>query len=230
MERLMAGMAAPRQTTEPAAPARMISPEDEEEYGPEFLSVVAKKARDELSADLANFASRFESLEHRVQGVDQVTARTARERMEHDMDTKVPEWRNVNHDPNFLAWLRLPDPYSGATRHMLLKQAFERNETSRVLAFFNGFLSQEAAEAPRGDQPDDVTSQGKVPLDTFVAPGRARTTAATDDAPVEKPIIKSTQISRFYADVAAGKYSGREAEKVRAERAIFEAGREGRIR
>ena len=68
---------------------------------------------------------------------------------------------------------------------------------------------------------------GKVPLEAFAAPGRAKTAAAT--APAEKPIITRAQIATFYADKAAGKYRGKEAEADRLERMIFEAQRDGRI-
>jgi hypothetical protein len=141
-------------------------------------------------------------------------------------------WRQVNVAPDFHSWLQLPDPFSGAIRHSLLSAAYEQNNTPRVLAFFNGFLAQEAALAPAPEvaQPDaSVTETGKIPLETFAAPGRAKTSAAPG-APAEKPTFTATQVSKFYADSASGKYRGREAEKDRIDAQIVEAGREGRIR
>jgi hypothetical protein len=136
----------------------------------------------------------------------------------------------LNSNSDFLDWLRLPDPYSGAIRHDMLKAAYAQGDARRVLAFFNGFLAEEAVVAPAGQEPDvSVTKVPKVPLASLAAPGRAKT-AASASAPAEKPIITRSQIAAFYADLAAGKYRGRDAEKNKAEAIIFEAQRDGRIR
>jgi hypothetical protein len=49
--------------------------------------------------------------------------------------------------PEFHDWLKLQDTFSDAIRHELLTAAYERNDIPRVLAFFNGFLAQEAARS-----------------------------------------------------------------------------------
>jgi len=97
-----------------------------------------------------------------------------------------------------------------------------------VLAFFNGFLAQEAALAPAPTVDPAPAADGKIPLSDLAAPGRAKTSAA--NAPVEKPTFTTAQIAQFYADSARGKYRGREAEYNRTEAQIFEAQREGRVR
>ena len=136
-----------------------------------------------------------------------------------------------------MQWLALPDTYSGAIRHNLLKAAWERNDTPRAAAFFQGFLAEEAAvdpaaRPPNGSRVPDVAlnggqrSNGKVPLETFAAPGRAKSAAET---PAEKPLISRSQISAFYAQCSAGKFRGNEAERVRLEKMIFDAQAEGRI-
>lgn len=234
VERLLATthQTPPSAPVDDAPPNRLITEQEENEYGTEFLGVVGKRARDEVLPEVHKLRRELQTLANQVQTVNNVTTMSARERMEQTLDQRLPTWRDVNYDPKFLAWLRLPDSYSGAIRQELLTQAYQRNETSRVLAFFNGFLSEEAAEVPQEDQlhPAPVTTGGKVPLETLAAPGRAKTAAAPPIAPAEKPVFTGAQISRFYADVSAGKYRGREDEKARIENAIFEAQSEGRIR
>lgn len=211
---------------------RFITPEEEQDYGSEFLSVVGKKAKEELSPEVAKLRAEIEGLKSQLTGVGSYVQQDVRSRMEATMNERLPNWQEVNTNPEFLSWLNLPDPYSGVNRHSLLKTAYERNDTPRVLAFFQGFLSEEAATTPAGSGPDfsnGAAVQEKVPLASYAAPGRAKTSAATS-APVEKPVFTSAQISKFYADVRQGKYAGREAEKDRLERQIFAAGPEGRIR
>jgi hypothetical protein len=217
----------------PAAPAELqpqslLTPEEVSEYGDEFLKVVGKKAKEELSSEFLTLKNELDQLKRSVQGTTQLTAAQARRNLEATLDTQVPNWRDINVAPEFHQWLALPDLFSGAIRHSLLKAAYEQNDTPRVVAFFKGFLSQEAALAPAAEPAPDATSD-KIPLETFAAPGRAKTAAASG-APAEKPTFTHAQISTFYADVQRGKYRGREQEKDRIERQIIEAGREGRIR
>lgn len=106
--------------------------------------------------------------------------------------------------------------------------AFEKADGQRVLRFFQGFLSDEAATGPATTQTEPPN--GKVPLETFAAPGRAKAPAASVAiAPVEKETITHAQIAAFYSDVQRGRFRGNEAEKDRLEAMIFEAQAEGRV-
>jgi hypothetical protein len=208
--------------TAPVERPRLVTPEEEQDYGEQLLSVVARRAREEMQPEI-------ERLQSLVQQNVQVTAEQARSRMYSALDSSVPAWQQINAQKEFLDWLALPDVFSGARRMELLKAAFERNDATRVIAFFNGFLSDEAAVAPQTQpSPAAVEQPQKVPLEKFAAPGGAKT--AAPPAPVEKPIIATADITKFYSDVAAGHYRGREVEKDRLERMIFEAQAEGRIR
>lgn len=232
MQNVIATMsvATPPATKLPAEldPKLLITPQEEAEYGPEFLNLVERKAR----AATAGLEQQLADLKSQLSNVGGNMAQSARDSMFRGLDDQssgVPDWRVINKDPKFLHWLDLPDTYSGAIRLNLLKAAFERNDTPRVLAFFKGFLAEEAALDPatRGPGiPPVPTPTSKVPLESLAAPGRAKTAA---EIPAEKPIVTRPYITQFYAEVAAGKYRGNEPEKNRIENEIFAAQREGRI-
>lgn len=209
---------------------KLITPEEANDYGEDFLKVVGKKAREELAPVIKGYQAKIAELEQKLNGVSGAVQQSSHEKLLAKLDQDMPKWRELNTNEAFLDWLRLPDPYSGAIRHDMLKAAYAQGNPSRVLAFFNGFLAEEAVVAPAGQEPDaTVTKVPKVPLQNLAAPGRAKT-AASANAPAEKPIITRAQIAAFYADLAAGKYRGRDAEKNKAEAMIFEAQRDGRIR
>lgn len=208
---------------------RLITPEEEADYGPDFLQVVGKKAKEELLPELRKAYDKISSLEAQLKGVGSYVQQDAQGRMMESLDREMPGWREQNVNPEFLQWLALPDPYSGDIRHNMLKAAWERHDGPRVAAFFKGFLAEEAAYRGPASSETPASPAGKVSLENFAAPGRAKTAAASV-APAEKPIITSAQISRFYADCAAGRYNGRNDEKLKFEKAIFEAQREGRIK
>lgn len=232
LERMLAAMQAQPRSSETSSELRaerLITPEEEQDYGSDFLNVVGKKAKEELLPIVSKYEAEIAGLKAQLAGVGNYVAQDAQSRMMSSLDRDVPYWREQNVNPEFLSWLALPDPYSGTIRHEMLKAAWERHDAPRVAAFFTGFLSEEAAyKGPAGSE-TPAKSAGKISLETLAAPGRAKTAAASS-APAEKPLITSAQISKFYADVAAGRYSGRDEEKVRFERSIFEAQREGRIR
>lgn len=232
MERLISTMqaSAPQPTKSDELRAeRLITPEEEADYGPDFLQVVGKKAKEELLPVIKKYEDKIAGLEAQLKGVGTYVQQDAQGRMMEALDRDVSGWREQNVNPEFLQWLALPDPYSGDIRHNMLKVAWERHDAPRVAAFFKGFLAEEAAYRGPASSETPASPAGKVPLENFAAPGRAKTAAATS-APAEKPIITSAQISKFYADVASGRYNGRDEEKARFEKQIFEAQREGRIK
>jgi hypothetical protein len=222
-------VSAPTQGKSELSAERFLTPEEENDYGAEFLTVVGKKAKEELLPIVKGYESKIADLEERLKNVGGYVQQDARTRMESMLDERTPSWRDVNFDPNFISWLKLPDPYSGVIRHEMLKVAYERNDAPRVAAFFNGFLAEEAATDPAREETGRTQAPAKPSLQNFAAPGRAKTAAASG-APAEKPIFTRAQIAKFYAESASGKFRGKEAEKDRLEAQIFEAEREGRIR
>jgi len=229
LQNLLSTMQTPSNTPAELEAERFITAEEEQDYGSEFLNVVGKKAKEELLPVVKKYESKIAELEAKLQGVNGFVEQDARARMEQSLDREVPDWRDINFNPEFLTWLKLPDTYSGVIRHELLKAAYSRNDSPRVLAFFKGFLAEEAAVDPANAETGRSTAPAKPSLEQFAAPGRAKTAAATG-APAEKPVFTRADIAKFYADSAAGKFRGKEAEKDRLEAQIFEAEREGRIR
>lgn len=211
-----------------------ITPQEIQDYGPDFLDVVGRKAREIASAENAELRAKLDRLENAVGNVSQNVLVNDREKLLASLDERFGKdhWRAVNKDPRFKTWLALRDPFSGGIRHDLLTAAYTQNDTLRVAAFFQGFLSEEAAVDPaQGHQAAQLPgAAAPLSLESLAAPGRAKTVATAPVGSTEKPIIQRIAITQFYSDVRAGKYRGREADQKAHEEAIFDAQREGRIR
>jgi hypothetical protein len=220
----------PPSDTPPPRP-RFITPEEETEYGPDFLSVVGKRAKEEYAPEFEELANRLKRLEGRVDGVGTVIEKTQVNDVYTGLNGEVPQWRDINRHPDFHAWLDEPDVFSGRIRKDMLQEAFSRHEGRRVVSFFKGFL--EAAGLPQTQQASEPTpppnggTTGKRSLEEFAAPGRAR--SAPQPLPPEKPVYTSAWIAKFTADKIAGKYRGREADADAIEQDIYRAQHEGRI-
>lgn len=227
---LAAMQTAPAPAPEQPASERLITSEEETEYGADLLDVVGRKAREQMDPIIKQQAREIADLKRQLGGVTGHVAQNTQAQLLDALDAKLPQWREINTNDDFIAWLALPDVFSGAIRHQMLKEAYAAGNATRVLAFFNGFLSEEAATNPAGENKPDPNTQrvAKIPLESLAAPGKAKATAA-NPAPVEKPLISRAQIASFYADVAAGKYRGRDTEKLSLEKQIFSAQAEGRI-
>ncbi len=217
--------------TTPAS--RLITPQEESEFGNEMLDVMGRRAREIVSPEIEELRNTVRSLESKLTGNVTEVKRTARQNMLASLDSSMPEWRQVNDMAEFKTWLALLDPYFGVKRHNALLAAFEKNDTSRVLNFFRGFVSELAATAPDDALPAPTTPAEPQPakpgLESLAAPGRARTPAHTT-VPAEKQIITTADINAFYAAKARGAYNGREAEFAALEAELFKAQREGRVR
>lgn len=223
--------------TPPAPAAKRLTEKDVETYGSELLEVVQRAAEDAVAPKLTQLEQENLRLQRRLQ---QTNAQSASQMVHAALTAWRPDWEAINKSPQFVAWLRLPDFYSGVIRHTLLKDAFDRGQASRVLHFFQGFLSEnpetgsteQLPPAPGAGEQPPPQRQPAVALNTLAAPGRAKPPSGGSNATstAEKPVITRAQISRFYNDSRRGVYEGRIEEYNRLQEMIFAAQREGRVR
>jgi len=233
LHRLLATTRAAPPPQQEEAPSRLLSAEEMEEWK-ELLPIVEKRAKELIAPLQQDLNSKIEQVNRQLQGLGQATQVDQRQRMFDLLDNNpaIQGWRDINTDQEFLGWLSHTDPYTGQRRHDLLTMAFESNSASRVAAFFESFLREQGGTpqpAPRqGSQPGNgAAPPAKPSLETYAAPGKART-VAPPAAPARETISRA-QIDSFFKDVVDGKYRGRDDEKKRLEQEIFLAMNEGRI-
>jgi hypothetical protein len=223
---------------QPAAPKqrqRYVKDEELQDYGEEFFDVVGRRAKEEFDPVLDQLGERIKRLESGQQVVGRIVEKQQSRSLMEQLTDAVPNWREINHHPKFFEWLAFPDPYSGRQRHEMLKEAHARQDVTRVVNFFKGFLTEAT-----GSPPNEPTGQrsaappspngngsGRPSLEDFAAPGRAR--SAPQPLPPEKPVYTQAQIAQFAADKRRGLYRGREADVEQIERDIYQAQHEGRI-
>lgn len=214
------------------APTKLITPEDEQAFGTELIDLARRAAQEALGPEV-------DDLKRQNTQLTQQVTRDAQVRVTQLLDREIPNWRDINNDPRFFNWLRLRDVYSGQVRKQMLDAAYRAANAPQVKAFFDGFIRDEAVTGnedlvPQHEQtparPAAPQRQAAVALDTLAAPGRAKPASGDTPGPADKPIFTRTQIKRFYDDVRAQRYAGRETEKVAMERQIFSAQNEGRVR
>ena len=210
----------------------LITQQDVDTYGNDFLDVAQRAAIQAVTPKL-------NALEQRNQQLERQVRRQTIQSIESVLDGAIPNWPAINLSDKFKSWLRRREIYSNRVRSDLLSEAHRAADAARVLSFFKGFLAEEEATGsteflPTQQEPTLPASPHApaVELQTLAAPGRARPAqGSTPNQPADGPIwITRGQISQFFANVRKGVYVGREQDYMNDQAIIFECERAGRIR
>lgn len=217
IDALTAASNKPAPAPEPAKP----DPRDAAQFGEDLVDMVQRyvtRAIDTVRTDVADYAGRIDArvktLEERVLGVSQKTEMTLEQTFYAALDDQVPDWRRINSDEAWLAWLAEEDEIYGATRQQALDAAHQRFDARRVISIFKKFGAEHAARRPT--------------LDNQRTPSGA-SSAPTPHVEPAKKVVSSKLIKQFYDDLARGRYRGREAEAERLQSEIDRAVAEGRV-
>lgn len=210
----------------PEPPKTLITPEDLERHGADTVDFVQRAAREALQSEIDRVAEENSQ-------VKQELSRSRKAIMNQELTREVPNWREVNKDPRFLAWLRKPNIYSGRSNQELLNEASRSADAQRVAAFFKGFLSEEKVT---GQRPDPAATSPLptaprtpvVDLASLASPGSGKPASGTDVyTPPSKPTYKTSDFERFRRAKAKGQYT--EAQVIAIEADMHRATLEGRI-
>jgi len=240
--RLLRSAPAPQANGHAQEQRPLLSDAEIEEYGPDFVDVMRRVAAETVERTAQPLNEEINTLRAQMGHVQQETGNAFLNRMNQTIEARVPNWAALNKHPKFIEWSQLPDVFSGAIRKGLMQEAWNSGQPERVAAFFQAFLAEEAATNPQGqpvqqrppssglivsDTPMDPRTVGaSLDLATLAAPGRAHSAGGT---PVEKPVYTAAEITRFYTDVAAGRWRGRDQQRLAIDHDISLAQREGRI-
>ena len=224
LEGLLSNMNEPAQQT-PVQSEKLITDDDVKEYG-DSIAVMRKAAREEVSQEIAQLKQQLGQLQGVLPQVQQVQAqqkKSGEQTFWNTIASEVPNWSDINNDPDFQSWLLEIDPLTGISRQTYLEDAQKNLDANRVVTFFRTW--EGATGKTNTAQVDRTTQQSQ--LQKQVAPGRSRNNGVK--ASGQNRTYTPNDIQEFYSDVRKGKYKGRDDERGRIERDIFAAQQEGRI-
>lgn len=233
MEQLLASLsaqqAAPAAAPTPQQAERLVTDQDVADYG-ESLDMMRKVSREELIPVTQRLVQIEQTLQRmqthvvpQVQAVAQRQQMSAEQAFWADLTTAMPNFRDINGNEAFQAWLLEADPLTGISRQTYLDAAQRELDASRVANFFRAWLETTGQAAVAQSTGRASTSE----LEKQVAPGRTKSTGTPQSNTAKK--YSPQDIQKFFDDVRSGKYKGREQERDRTERDIFAAQRENRI-
>jgi len=212
-------------------PQVLITEQDMEDYG-DSIDVMRRVSKEESNASNSRIAqlegviqklqSNFDGVAPRVEQLAQQQNQSTEHSFWSQLESNVPNWRDINVDPDFQNWLLSIDPLTGISRQTYLEDAQNNFDVQRVANFFSAWGENNGK--PRAQQ-EKANSQSQ--LEKQVAPGKGKSTGIPTST--SDQIYAPSDISQFYNDVKQGKYKGQDKERARIERDIFAAQRDGRI-
>lgn len=184
------------------------------EYGEDLVTFIERMTQPKATepADTGN----TQELQQRVDRLEADKQEDAEARFWVNLEQAVPDFRQVNSDKAFLQFLNQFDPQTGKQYQQALSDAQQSLDAKGVADVFKLYLNQAAQNQP----------QKRAVPDEQVEP---RTTkAAPTPSSQGGKLWTGDEISQFYRDKTAGRYSADEAQRLEAD--IFAAQREGRVR
>lgn len=205
-----------------------VTQADIENFGPDMIDVINRLAQSKAVEATKDLSSRLDSLlrenrdlKNSLQQVSETQQTTAQSQLFQTLTSLVPNWKQINSDQRFHAWLAEYDPISGLQRQSLLEDAQRQNNADRIATIFNAFLNTlPKAPAPAPQNNSEVERQ--------VQPGRSKVTPQPSAS--SQKVLSQADIHRFYVECAQGKYQGRDADRIKMEQEIDAAVAEGRVR
>jgi len=192
----------------------LVKKEEVDQYGEGMLDVVRRAAREELDPELKAKDAKIAELESRVQSVSNEHAKSKSDSFTDALSKEVPNWRVINDDAAFHAWLLDVNPETQMARQDALDVHAANKDAVKVGAIFKEYLRQtqtRAADANSGMQQMLTPSGGSAP-----------------EIPGDMVVLYTRdEIRKAYEDIRAGRITGDKATALEAD--IDLALREGRI-
>lgn len=209
-EQVTQALAAKEAAPQPTAPT--VDPKDIERFGDEMMEMVQRY----VTGAVDTLTERVVAVEAALSGVSQQTAQSTEKAFYTLLGQLVPDWREVNADERWLAWLSAVDSVYGVERQAALDAAFKRGDAQQVAKVFEAFKASLPPPVVRPSLEDQVVPDASA--------------SGAPSAPAAKPVLSQKAITDFYNDMARGKYRGRENEAAAIEAEINAAVMEGRVR
>jgi hypothetical protein len=175
--------------------ANYLTQSDVYNYGEDLIGFTQRAAAQYVAPHLQALDQQNAELRRQV-------AEQTRKAMHDRVEAAIPNWRDIDSDPRWRAWLSEIDPFTGVIRQQVLDDAIAAGSADRVVAFFRGFQAQHGGAAR--------------------SPGRPRSAA-----PQPGMMLSRERIKELYELHRKGKLTGPEWE--RTEQQIIAAANEGRV-
>lgn len=189
-------------TEAPPKPAeRLVTAEEIEKYGPDFLDVVRRAAEESFAPERAKLQSEISDLRGNVESTVNADNARAEAGFFADLSKAHSDWEAVNVTEGWRRWLGEYDPVARSIRQVLLDNAIATHDSEYVIDLLTRFKALNKARTPAPVvSPEPATSHGNPP----------------PEEPTSK-VWTRPMVQKFYRDLQRGVYTEAEGVKIEAE-------------
>lgn len=197
----------------PDPQAKLIKPEEIEQYGEGFFDMVQRAAEERFGSERKALMDTIDELKARVDAVASSYDENSKVTFYTELTRLAPDWKTVDENTVWRTWLAEYDPDARRQRQELLNDAMASGDAEYVANLIAKWkATQRSAPAPK--------------LESMTTPSTARST--TTPQVTKGKVWTSAEVDQFYSDYARGKIS--DTEGARIEQDIALAVKEGRYR
>ena len=228
--------------------------EDVDNYGEELLELMDRRVgmvENTYRQALLNQHAKVQELEQRLAEIGSSVQQVSTQPLFQQLDSRVAGWRELNSDPEFLAWANETpvSPLDDTSMLAALRKNFARGKIDAVVEIFQAFgNSGQTAPQPRSQQPPATTGSmpgyqppappapasvgaaARVDMASLAGPGTPQEAHVDPATPStsNKHVWTAAEVREFYQDKALGRLNPQVAAATEAE--ISRAVAEGRYR
>jgi hypothetical protein len=198
----------------------LVTDEDRQEFGDDLIAISRKIAREE-SAELYKQLEAVQSENNQLREMlEQTGSKVTQTSFEQELHRLVPDFVQVNTDPNWIKWLDEHDPLLRAPRRVVAEKSFSEGDADSVAHFVNLFKnSQQEADPAKQVVDKEIESQ--------IQPSKSTSSPSTP-APKGKTYTND-QIRAMFVKITHMQKAGKSDEARKLEAEIDAAYMEGRV-
>lgn len=203
--------------------------EDEDTFGSDGLDVVKKAAQVAIERQVQPLKQELKRQEEqRIKDARAATQNKVNAEYQgflSKLETLVPEYAELNADPDYVHWLQKPDEFSGYSRMDLFRKAEASRDVMRVADFFMQYQGEKSAVSA---QPSGIPEEMEQHV-TPVGSGGGGAASPQQANEQDQGYYRKSDIDKFYRDMTKGRYNGQQDVITATEAAIEQAYAAGRV-
>lgn len=223
MRALLVQLSQKAETPKTETQSQLVTDRDAEAFGDDHVDLGRRIAAEVFDSRIRAVMDKIARLEQSITGVGEMTAKTSAEVFDDALTRQVPNWRQVNVDPAFIAWLQEEEGFTGKTKLDLLTDAYSKGDLNRTARFFKAYEAATGAPAHIAS-----VASAKDNVTKLIAPGKSRSAATPLVQGNNAQIWTKDDISRLYDDKRNGRINQEEFDKY--ERDLFRSIKQGEIK
>jgi len=146
-------------------------------------------------------AAEIKRLEREIESTKKEVAVSDREKFYSALSGKVEGWETINTSPEWIEWLKQPEPYSGQTRQELINDAYNKMDSKRTVTFFTDYINESGLVKEVKPRVETVVEEKVKKHDIVPATTVTKKPDVDITTKVKSEIINASEVTQYYREL-----------------------------